>query len=220
MKPIQICIVEDDPEFREWLLSELDETETVECLGVFGTADQALKQIPLLLPDIVLMDLVFENSAITGVECILRLKLVSPELKFMVITSHSDDDKVFEALRVGAGAYILKGDIPRKMMDILTEFHSGGAPMSAEIAQKVIGSFHKSPADLAMVQQLSPRERDILELLSKGLMYKEIAGMLRNENDHQKNISEGTVKIHVFNIYQKLQVNNRHDAIRKYLSRF
>ncbi|MBL7828919.1 MAG: response regulator transcription factor [Saprospiraceae bacterium] len=219
MEKFRVCIVEDDPEFREWLLAELAEAAHIECLGCYGATDEAMKKIPAQKPDIVLMDLIFENSLINGIECMLRLKLIAPDLKFMVITSHGDDGKVFEALRVGAGSYILKGDIPRKMIDVLTEFYSGGAPMSPEIAKKVIGSFHKSPEELAMVQQLSPREKEILELLSKGLMYKEIAGMLPNENAPAKTISEGTVKIHVFNIYQKLQVNNRHDAIRKYLSK-
>jgi DNA-binding NarL/FixJ family response regulator len=219
MEIINICIVEDDPEFQDWLLAEIAEAPHIKCLGCFAAPQQALLHIPLLRPDVVLMDLVFDHSDLDGLECMLRLKVVMPWLKFMVISSHSDDNRVFEALRVGAGAYLLKGEIPRKMLEVLQEFYAGGAPMSPEIARKVIGSFHKTSAELAQVQQLSPREKEILELLSKGLMYKEIATMLRNENDPGKHISEGTVKIHVFNVYQKLQVNNRHDAIRKYLTR-
>jgi DNA-binding NarL/FixJ family response regulator len=120
---------------------------------------------------------------------------------------------------VGAGAYILKSDISKKLVQVLDEFYAGGAPMSAEIAQKVITSFHKPPTDIVEVQQLSPKETKVLDLLSKGFLYKEIADMLPNENDPTKNISEGTVKIHAHNIYQKLHVNNRTEAIRKYLNR-
>ena len=216
---IKVCIVEDDPEFQEWLSEELAEASHIECLGIFSVAEDAMAKIPVLRPNIVLMDLGLEKSSIGGIECMLRLKLVSPELRFMVVTSYGDDEKVFEALKVGAGAYILKGDISRSLIDRLDEFSRGGAPMSAEIARKVITTFHREAADLALLQQLSPREKDILDLLAKGFMYKEIAGMLHNENDQSKTISEGTVKIHAFNVYQKLQVNSRIEAMKKYLNR-
>jgi len=215
---IRVAIVEDDPEFREWLESELEAPE-FECVGSFEVAEAALAQIPQINPDIVIMDLGLEHSDIGGIECMLRLKLVCPNQKFLVMTSHGDDERVFEALKTGAGAYILKNDIPRKLIDVLGEFHRGGAPMSAEIAQKVIASFFKPAADLISLQQLSPREKEVLNLLSKGYLYKEIADMLPNENAPDKKIAEGTVKIHAHKIYQKLQVNNRTEAINKYLKR-
>lgn len=219
MNTIKVCIVEDDPEFQEWLLEELSEAEHISCLGVFSVAEDAMAKIPALQPDIVLMDLGLEKSAIGGIECMLRLKMVAPEMKFMVVSSFGDDEKVFEALKVGAGAYILKGDISRTLIDMIGDFSKGGAPMSAEIARKVISSFHRNATDLALLHQLTPRENEILVLLSKGYMYKEIAGMLHNENDPSKTISEGTVKIHAYNVYQKLQVNSRLEAIKKYLNR-
>jgi DNA-binding NarL/FixJ family response regulator len=214
---IKIAIVEDDPEFREWLESEL-EVPGFECVGAYSTAEAALSEIPQIKPDIVIMDLGLELSDINGMECMLRLKLVSPTLKFLVITSYGDDERVFEALKTGAGAYLLKNDIPKKLIDVLTEFYNGGAPMSAGIAMKVISSFHKPPGDIVAVQQLTPREKEILEFLSKGYLYKEIADKLYNENDPTKKIAEGTVKIHAHKIYQKLEVNNRTEAIKKYLN--
>lgn len=216
---IRISIVEDDPEFQEWLLAELSDDQRFQCISRYDVAEQALARIPQEKPDIVIMDLGLDKSDIGGIECMLRLKLVCPELRFVVITAHGGDDKVFEALKVGAGAYILKSDVSKKLIQVLNEFYQGGAPMSAEIAQKVIASFHKPPSDIVQVQQLSPKETKILDLLSKGFLYKEIAEMLPNENDPTRKISEGTVKIHAHNIYRKLQVNNRTEAIRKYLNR-
>lgn len=219
MEPIRISIVEDDPEFQEWLLSELSDAPQFQCISRYDLAENALANIPNEKPDIVIMDLGLDKSDIDGIECMLRLKLVSPELKFLVITGQPDDDKVFEALKVGAGAYIQKGDIPRKLIDLLDQFYRGGAPMSEGIARKVIDSFYRKPTDTVLLQQLTPKELKILQLLAKGYLYKEIADMMPNENDPTKTIAEGTVKIHAHNIYQKLQVNNRTEAINKYLNR-
>lgn len=216
---IKISIVEDDPEFQEWLVAELSDEPRFKIVSRYDVAEQALARIPLEKPDVVIMDLGLEKSDIGGIECMLRLKLVSPELKFLVITAHGGDEKVFEALKVGAGAYILKSDISDKLIKVLDEFYQGGAPMSAQIAQKIIASFHKAPSDIVLVQQLSAREMEILDFLSQGFLYKEIAEKLTNENDPEKKIAEGTVKKHTHNIYQKLQVNNRTEAIRKYLNR-
>lgn len=219
MDPVRISIVEDDPEFQEWLLSELDGAPQYQCIGRYQKAEDALANIPKAAPDIVIMDLGLELSDIDGIECMLRLKLVSPELKFMVITAQPDDERVFEALKVGAGAYLQKSEIPKSMIEVLDDFQRGGAPMSASIARKVVASFHQAPKEIELVQQLSPREREVLDLLAKGYLYKEIADRLPNENDRSKKISEGTVKIHAHNIYHKLQVNNRTEAIGKYLRR-
>jgi len=219
MEPIRISIVEDDPEFQEWLLSELSDAPQFQCISRYDVAENALANIPNEKPDIVIMDLGLDKSDIDGIECMLRLKLVSPDLKFLVITGQPDDDKVFEALKVGAGAYIQKGDIPRKLIDLLDQFYRGGAPMSEGIARKVIDSFYRKPTDTVLLLQLTPKELKILQLLAKGYLYKEIADMMPNENDPTKTIAEGTVKIHAHNIYQKLQVNNRTEAINKYLNR-
>ncbi|HMQ47381.1 MAG TPA: response regulator transcription factor [Saprospiraceae bacterium] len=211
MDKIKICIVEDELEFQEWIVDEINEVDDIESLGTYDLAEDALIEIPRLKPDIVIMDLGLNKSNMDGIECMLRLKLVSPGIKFLVITSNTNESLVFEALRVGAGAYIQKGDIPRDLIDLIREFYQGGAPMSPGIARRLIESFHKPPDDLVMLNNLSTREMEILDKLSQGFLYKEIADQLK--------IAEGTVKQHAHNIYQKLQVNNRTEAIRKYLNK-
>ncbi len=206
----KICIVEDNEEFRNWLLEEIEESENFECIASFETAKEALAQIPALVPDAIIMDLGLETSEIDGVETMLKLKIVNPELKFLVITSFSHDQKIFEALRVGAGAYLLKNDIPDKLISVLEDFVNGGSPMSAIIAQKVVSSFHQPVDELKELQKLSKREEQILDLIAKGFLNKEVKDKL--------NISENTVKATIYNIYKKLQVYNRVEAVKKYLN--
>ena len=207
---IKVCIVEDDLEFQSWILEEINDADYIECLSTYDIAEDALAEIPQLKPDIVIMDLGLEKSDMGGIACMLRLKLVVPEQKFLVITSNSDESVLFEALRVGAGAYIQKGDIPKQLIDLLEDFHTGGAPMSPGIARRVIENFHRSAEDLERLKTLSPRENETLALLSKGFLYKEVADKLT--------IAEGTVKQHAHKIYKKLQVNNAIEAVRKYLN--
>ncbi|MEZ4776189.1 MAG: response regulator transcription factor [Bacteroidia bacterium] len=218
MKKITVMIVEDDPEFQQWLESEIDSFQGFTYLGCCDSAEDALTQIPIKNPDIVLMDIKLPGK-MDGIECLLRLKLVKPQMRFMIITSYGDDERVFEALKAGAEGYILKGDIPGALQRQLEDFCAGGAPMSPEIAKKVISSFHQPPRQVIALEELTERERLILNLLSQGLLYKEIAAKLPNENDASKTISEGTVKVHVHHIYQKLQVNNRAEAMILYLGK-
>lgn len=206
----RICIVEDDQEFRDWLIEEIVESEFFTCIASFEKAQEALNQIPSLAPDAIIMDLGLDTSEFDGIETMLKLKIVNPELKFLVITSFSHDEKIFEALRVGAGAYILKDDIPDKLIDVLTDFIKGGSPMTASIAQKVVRSFHQPVKELTLLQKLTPRENEILELIAKGYLNKEIKDSL--------SISENTVKATTYNIYKKLQVYNRVEAVKKYLN--
>jgi len=205
-----ICIVEDNSEFRQWLVEEIEESEQFRCLANFETAQDALEQIPALGPDAVIMDLGLDTSKIDGIECMLRLKENHPNLRFMVITSFSQDEKIFEALRVGAGAYILKDDIPDKLISVLTDFVNNGSPMTTSIAQKLLRSFHQPVQDLQNLEKLSPRETQVLDLIAKGYLNKEIKMKL--------DISENTVKATTYKIYKKLQVNNRVEAVKKYLN--
>ncbi len=122
---IRVSIVEDDLEFQNWILEEIGDVSHIECLSTYDVAEDALEELPQLKPDIVIMDLSLDKSDMGGIECMLRLKLVSPNLKFLVITSNSDENKVFEALRVGAGAYIQKGDIPKNLIELLEDFYGG-----------------------------------------------------------------------------------------------
>ena len=210
VKYIKVSIIEDDLEFQEWILEELNNAPTIKCVSRHLSGDEALTQIPQLQPDIVIVDLTLKKSKIDGIECMFRLKLVLPKIKFLVISAHSDEGKIFEALRVGAGAYLQKEDIPRQLTELIFEFHKGGAPMSPGIAQRIIKSFHQPANELVLLKELTFREKEILDHLSNGYLYKEIADNL--------DIKEGTVKQHAHNIYQKLQVNNRTEAIRKYLN--
>ncbi len=208
---IKVSIVEDDLEFQEWILEEIGEDPNIECVGKFDVAEDALKSVPDTKPDIVIMDLALEKSDMGGVECMLRLKEIMPKLKFLVITANSNESVLFEALSVGAGAYIQKGDIPRKLVVLIREFYNGGAPMSHGIARRIIAQFHKPVSVIAELKELGQRETEILGLLSKGFLYKEIADKL--------GITIGTVKQHTHNIYKKLHVNNRTEATRKYLNK-
>ncbi|MEM9885274.1 MAG: response regulator transcription factor [Bacteroidota bacterium] len=207
---IVISIVEDELDFQEWIQEEIEEVEDIVCSGIFDKGEEALKEIPVINPDIVIMDLSLKKSKMDGIECMLRLNIVMPEIKFLVISSNDDESIIFEALKVGAGAYIDKGEITEKLIKIIYEFHKGGAPMSPGIARRVIQRFHKDKEDLEKLNKLTERQNKILSSLSEGFLLKEIADQL--------GIAEGTVKQHTHTIYKKLQVNNRTEAIRKYLN--
>lgn len=210
MEKIIISIVEDETEFQEWIQEEIQEANNILCTGVFDVAENALAEIPSIKPDIVIMDLSLKKSDMDGIECMLRLKIVMPDLKFLVISSNDDERLIFEALRVGAGAYIDKSEITMKLINIIGDFNAGGAPMSPGIARLIIQSFQKTSEELKLINQLTPKEKEVLQFLAKGFLLKEIADKL--------NIVEGTVKQHTNKIYKKLQVNNRTEAINKYLN--
>lgn len=209
MEKIKICIVEDDAEFQEQISEKITKDEDIEILDTFSKGEEAIAKIPDLNPHIVIMDLTLKNSKFNGIETMLQLKLVAPDIKFLVLSSHSDEKMVFESLRVGAGAYLHKEDISRELTNSIKDFYKGGAPMSPGIADLVIKSFHIPTSELQLIQRLTAREKEILDYLSDGFLYKEIADKL--------GIKEGTVKQHTHKIYLKLQVNNRAEAIKKYL---
>jgi DNA-binding NarL/FixJ family response regulator len=155
------------------------------------------------------------GSGETGIDCVRELKPMMPSTNFMMCTVYEEDEKIFEALNAGASGYILKKTAPGKLLEAIRELYQGGAPMSSQIARKVVAAFQKhTPAhgttenDLAA---LSNREKEILELLSRGLMYKEIAAALF--------ISQETVRKHVYHVYEKLHVSNRVEAVNKFYGR-
>jgi DNA-binding NarL/FixJ family response regulator len=148
----------------------------------------------------------------SGIECVGLLKPKFPEMLFMICTVYEEDEKIFEALAAGANAYILKKTTPSRLLEAIRELHEGGAPMSSQIARKVVAAFTpKSQVHNQSLDTLSNREAEILQLLSKGLLYKEIA--------HQLNIAQETVRKHVYHIYDKLHVNNRVEAVNKFFGR-
>ena len=202
---IRIGIVEDLDEVREGLChfigSHSDFLDPVE----FKTAEEALANLPGLHPDVVIMDI--NLPGLSGIECVRQLKSVLPNTQFMMFTVYENDDKVFEALKAGATGYLLKNTGIPQMIDAIKELHAGGSPMSSNIARKLVTHFqHKQPTtDLTGI--LSAREAEVLQLLAKGLLYKEIASKL--------SLSVGTVRQHIHNIYHKLHVQNRMEAINK-----
>jgi len=216
MKDITVCIVDDVSELRQALEEIVSSAAGYKCLGTMSNAAEAVTKIPLLNPDVVLMDINL-GEAESGIDCVKQLKPIVPSTNFMMCTVYEDDEKIFEALSAGASGYILKKTEPQKMLEAIKELHEGGAPMSSQIARKVVFAFRNnktvSPSSQpgVEIEQLSYREKQILEELSRGLMYKEIANVLF--------ISPETVRKHVYHIYEKLHVTNRVEAVNKYFGR-
>lgn len=213
MKEISVCIVDDVSELRQALEEIVSSSDGYRCIGTMSNAAEALTKIPMLRPDVVLMDI---NLGVgeSGIDCVRELKPLLPTTNFMMCTVYEDDEKIFEALSAGASGYILKKTEPPKLLDAIKELHQGGAPMSSQIARKVVFAFRDKPASSthsSAIEQLSHREKQILEELSRGLMYKEIANVLF--------ISPETVRKHVYHIYEKLHVTNRVEAVNKYFGR-
>lgn len=205
----RICIVEDDRDLREALGMMIQFTDQYELAGAFENAESAMESLPALHPDAVLMDINLPGQS--GIECVQKLKSVCPQLLVLMCTSYEDDEKIFESLEAGATGYILKTEGPAKIIAALDELFDGGSPMSSSIARKVVASFSKMESSNKLTESLTAREKEILELLSKGQMNKEVAYHLE--------ISSGTVRKHIQNIYDKLHVNTRVEAVNMYLKR-
>jgi DNA-binding NarL/FixJ family response regulator len=209
---ISVCIVDDNRELRNALQEIIEMSEGYKCLGTLATAEDAIRQIPLLKPDVVLMDINLGGTE-SGIDCVRALKPRIPSTNFMMCTVYEEDEKIFEALSAGASGYILKKTTPSKMLDAIRELYEGGAPMSSQIARKVVAAFLNKPATTGSndLNNLTNREREILELLSRGMMYKEIALALNLAND--------TIRKHVYHVYEKLHVTNRVEAVNKFFGR-
>ncbi len=203
--PITVAIIEDLTEIREGLKSYIESDLDFEILCVADSAEEALVRLPRLLPNIVVMDINLPDM--NGIECVRLLKEDCPSTQFMMFTIYENDEKVFQALEAGASGYLLKNSTPEQILEALRELHHGGSPMSPNIARKLVNLFreeHKGPGPSNL---LGRRENDILQLLSQGLLYKEIANRL--------SITVGTVRQHIHNIYEKLHVQNRTEALNK-----
>jgi DNA-binding NarL/FixJ family response regulator len=215
MNEISVCIVDDNNELRSALEEIVSMSDGYKCVGTMSTAHEAIRKLPLLRPDVVLMDINLGGIE-SGIDCVRELKPLMPSTNFMMCTVYEEDEKIFEALNAGASGYILKKTAPNKLLEAIRELYQGGAPMSSQIARKVVAAFQKHSmgaagahgSDLAV---LSNREKEILELLSRGLMYKEIAAALF--------IGQETVRKHVYHVYEKLHVTNRVEAVNKYYGR-
>jgi DNA-binding NarL/FixJ family response regulator len=205
MNPITVSIVEDLNEVREALQRLINQSENFCLVEAFNNAEQAEKNIPLQPPDIVIMDI--NLPGMSGIECINRIKEKCPDTQFMMFTIYEDDEKVFEALKAGAHGYLLKKTPKEKLLEALEELHNGGSPMTTNIARKVIEAFEKKNQRPEELNTLTNKEKQILDLLAKGFLYKEIANQLHS--------TRNTVKQHIHHIYEKLHVQNRTEAINK-----
>jgi DNA-binding NarL/FixJ family response regulator len=199
---IKVVIVEDVHDIRNGLQLIINHSEGFKCIGTASSGSEALQIIPQLNPDVVLMDISMPGG-MSGIEVIKLLKPKYPHIQFVISTIYEEDEKIFESLKAGASGYLLKKTEPVKLLDAIKDVFNGGSPMSSSIARKVINVFAgetvKSPVD-----DLSPREQEILSLLTKGMQYKSIAAQLF--------LSTETVRTHVRNIYEKLQVHSKKEA--------
>jgi len=206
---IRVSIVEDDRATREGFVKLLRHSPEIVCLGSYASAEEAEREIPSLLPDVVLMDI--NLSGRTGIEAVGKLKRAHPELQFVMLTTYDDSEMIFNSLRAGASGYLLKRAPTAELLEAIEEVHRGGSPMSMQIARKVVMHFHRIEQPVAEVDTLTKREQEILALLAKGLPYKQIADQL--------GISRSTVHGHLHAIYGKLHVQSRTEAVVKYLGK-
>jgi len=204
----KIAIVEDNRVIRESLIEFVHSDPEFTCVCSCGTAEEALKLIPKHQPEIVLMDVQLPNMS--GIECTAQLKQLLPGLHIIMVTVYEDTERIFKALRAGACGYLLKRCTPEELLSAVREVRHGGAPMSREIARKVISSFQEPLTTAAEMEELSPREREILELLAAGFPNKQIADRL--------GLTDGTVRWHLRHVYNKLHVRSRTEAALKFRS--
>jgi DNA-binding NarL/FixJ family response regulator len=202
-----IAIVEDDQVLRSSLEWVIGETAGLSCVGAYATGEEAVQRLPGLEPQVVLMDL--NLPQMSGIECIRKLKELLPKVKVIVLTVYEDSDHIFRALKAGATGYLLKRSGPENVLAAIKDVRDGGAPMSSQIAQRVVQSFHEPAPEEREDMQLTSRESEILNLLSQGYTNKEIA--------ERQFVSVPTVRTHLSHIYEKLHVRSRTEAIIKFL---
>lgn len=206
---ITVSIVEDQDPLRTTLARVLGRAEGFECVSHYANAEDALKDLPNVRPNVVLMDI--NLPGINGVECVRQLKQMLPQTQVMMLTVYEDTENIFNALAAGASGYMLKRTPRAELLEAIREVHRGGSPMTTHIARKVVQSFQKAPPSNEATENLSPREQEVLDLLSQGLIYKEISDKL--------GISYETVHTYIRRIYEKLQVRTRTEAVAKFLRR-
>jgi DNA-binding NarL/FixJ family response regulator len=205
--PFRVSIVEDDRGVRAGLERLFNETREFTCVSTYATAESALDHLLLDKPDVILMDI--NLPGISGIECVRRLKDRDPSLLVVMLTVYEESERVFEALQAGATGYLLKRTPPKQLLEAIKDVLDGGAPITSQIARKVVEAFHIAAKPDQAIVQLSEREREVLDLLAKGFLIKEIGD--------QVGIGFGTVRTYVRRIYEKLHVQSRSQAIAKYL---
>ena len=205
--PIKVSIVEDNDQLRKTLAKVLNRADGFTCVSHYPNAEDALKDLPQIKPDVVLMDI--NLPGMNGVKCVQQLKAADPKIQVMMLTVYEDTENIFAALAAGANGYMLKRTPAKELLEAIQEVHRGGSPMTTHIARKVVQSFQQTAGIAKPQDNLSEREQQVLDLLSKGLMYKEIADKL--------GISYETVHTYIRRIYEKLQVRTRTEAVAMFL---
>ena len=206
---IRVSIVEDNRGTRESLNELLNRAPALHCVGAHSSGEEALRQIPAELPDVVLMDI--NLPQMNGIECVSRLKQQMPKTQVLMLTTYEESDLIFDSLRKGASGYLLKNMPPTELVQAIEQVHAGGAPMSMQIARKVVSHFQQIKKPQSDMEHLTKREHEILALLAKGFLYKEIADQL--------GVTLSTVRAHLHAVYEKLHVQSRTEAVVKFLER-
>lgn len=203
---IAVSIVEDDAPAREILADWVGQADGFKCVGQYGSVEQALEHLPAEKPSVVLMDI--NLPGMSGIEGVRRLKPMLPDTQFMMLTVYEDTDHVFEALAAGATGYLLKQTPRGELLASIKDVYAGGSPMTSNIARRVVQAFHREDGAVPESAKLSPREREVLELLARGYLYKEIMDTLK--------VSRGTLNTYVRRTYEKLHVRSRSQAVAKF----
>ena len=206
---ISVAVVEDHEWVRNSLAAQIDGCAQLRCVSRHRTGEEALRQLPALRPDVVLMDI--NLPGINGIECVRRLKEDLPAVNILMLTVYEETEKIFDSLKAGASGYLLKQTSAQELIEAITDVHAGSSPMTGVIARKVVRFFEQKGQSPPELEVLSPRESQILKLLGEGAAYKEIADVL--------SLSISTVRMHICGIYRKLHVHSRGEVVAKYLRR-
>jgi DNA-binding NarL/FixJ family response regulator len=204
---ISVSIVEDDAGVRSTLAKLINSSPGYRCVSQHSSAEDALQAIPEFKPDVALMDI--NLPGINGVECVRRLKPHLPGTQIIMLTVYQNTEHIFNALAAGATGYLLKQTPPAELLAAIREVNEGGSPMSSHIARKIVQSFQHAASPAPQTAALSPREAEVLDLLAKGFLYKEIADKMA--------VSYATVHTHIRHVYEKLHVRSRTEAVAKHL---
>ena len=207
--PVTVSIVEDTPGTRNSLIELFRKAADIECLRAYATGEEAVRGIPEERPQVAVVDI--NLPGISGIECVAQLKRLLPDLHVLMLTTYEESDLIFNSLRAGANGYLLKNMPAEELIQAVKQVQAGGAPMSMQIARKVVAHFHHAKQAPGEMSQLSNRENEILRLLAKGYLYKEIADQL--------GITMSTVRTHIHSVYEKLHVGSRTEAVVKFLGR-
>jgi DNA-binding NarL/FixJ family response regulator len=208
-KKINVALVEDDAGTREKLMAVINASATLRCQLACSSGEVALVEIPRTTPDVVLMDI--NLPKMNGIQCVGALKVKLPKLQVLMLTTYEDSKLIFDSLRAGASGYLLKNMPPAEVVQAVEQVSAGGSPMSMSIARKVVDHFQQIKKSSTELDLLSKREQEILALLAKGYLYKEIADQL--------GITPGTVRVHLHTVYEKLHVSSRTEAVVKFLGK-